>query len=751
MAKKREKKTAPARPQLGDNVEILSAGEVIETPITQTLETNYMPYAMSVIVSRALPEIDGFKPAHRKLLYTMYGMGLLKGGRTKSANIVGSTMHLNPHGDAAIYDTMVRMGRSNESLLVPFVDSKGNFGKTYSRDMAYAAARYTEAKLEPVCEELFRDIDKDTVDFVPNYDGTTTEPTLLPVTFPTILVNNTLGIAVGMASNICSFNLAELCNATIALMKDENADLMQLLPAPDFVGGGNILYDAAEMKNVLENGRGSIRVRAVWAYDKENNCIDITHIPPTTTVEAIMDKITELVKAGKVREINDMRDETDLNGLKLTIDLKRGQDPDKLMARLFKATPLEDPFACNFNLLVGGQPRVLGVRSILLEWAAFRAECVRRRTYYDLQGKQKRLHLLRGLSAILLDIDKAIRIVRETAEESEVVPNLMIGFGIDEVQAEYVAEIKLRHLNREYILKRTEEIEELEKAIADLEDILKRPARINKIIMAELADVAKKYGKPRRCQILYDLPEDTAEAEVEEVPDYPVRLFFTREGYFKKITPQSLRMSGDHKLKDGDEVAYTCEATNSVELLFFTNHAQVYKTRAADFADTKASALGDYVASTLGMEEGEVPVFMAVTADYTGHILFFFQNGKCAKVPLSSYQTKQNRRKLLKAFSDKSELAAILYLKEEQELAIFVNAGPATTRLVLAGSALIPEKTTRDTAGVNVVTLKKNASIQRVCLAAGLELADPHRYRVRTLPAAGALLKEADTVEQMSL
>lgn len=751
MAKKREKKQAPARPQLGDNVEILSAGEVIESPITQTLETNYMPYAMSVIVSRALPEIDGFKPAHRKLLYTMYGMGLLKGARTKSANIVGSTMHLNPHGDAAIYDTMVRMGRSNESLLVPFVDSKGNFGKAYSRDMAYAAARYTEAKLEPVCEELFRDIDKETVDFVPNYDGTTTEPTLLPVTFPTILANNTLGIAVGMASNICSFNLAELCNATIALMKDKDADLMQLLPAPDFVGGGSILYDAAEMKNVLENGRGSIRVRAVWSYDKENNCIDITRIPPTTTVEAIMDKITELVKAGKIREISDMRDETDLNGLKLTIDLKRGQDPDKLMARLFKATPLEDSFACNFNLLIGGQPRVLGVRGILLEWAAFRAECVRRRTYHDLQGKQKRLHLLRGLEAILLDIDKAIRIVRETAEESEVVPNLMIGFGIDEVQAEYVAEIKLRHLNREYILKRTEEIEELEKEIADLEDILKRPARINKIIMKELTEVAQKYGKPRRCEILYDLPDDGAEEVQQEIPDYPVHLFFTREGYFKKITPQSLRMSGEQKLKDGDEVAFTCESTNSVELLFFTNHAQVYKTRAADFPDSKASVLGEYVASTLGMDDGEVPIFMAVTADYSGHMFFFFQNGKCAKVPLTSYQTKQNRRKLLKAYSDKAELAAILHLTEEQELAIFVNAGPATTRLLLAGSALIPEKTTRDTAGVNVVTLKKNARIARVRTAAGLELADPHRYRVRTLPAAGALLKEADSVEQMTL
>ena len=747
MAKKKEKKLTPARPQLGDGVEILSAGEIIETPITDTLETNYMPYAMSVIVSRALPEIDGFKPAHRKLLYTMYSMGLLKGARTKSANIVGSTMHLNPHGDAAIYDTMVRMGRSNESLLVPFVDSKGNFGKAYSRDMAYAASRYTEAKLEQVCEELFRDIDKDTVDFVPNYDGTTTEPTLLPVTFPTILANNTLGIAVGMASNICSFNLAELCSATIALMKDEQADLASILPAPDFVGGGQILYDAAEMQNVLENGRGSVRVRAVWRYDKENNCIDVTRIPPTTTVEAIMDKITELVKAGKIREISDMRDETDLNGLKLTLDLKRGQDPDRLMARLFKATPLEDSFACNFNVLIGGQPRVLGVRQVLLEWIAFRAECVRRRTYYDLQGKQKRLHLLKGLKAILLDIDKAIEIVRNTAEESEVVPNLMIGFGIDEVQAEYVAEIKLRHLNREYILKRTEEIEELEDAIADLQDVLKRPALINKIIMGELSAVAKKYGQPRRCEILYDLPQEAEEDQQQEIPDYPVHLFFTRDGYFKKITPQSLRMSGEQKLKDGDELLFTCESTNAAELLFFTNHQQVYKSRAADFADTKASVLGDYVASKLGMDEGETPLYMVVTGNYTGWMLFFYQNGKCAKVPLSSYQTKLNRRKLLKAYSDKAELAAIRYLPEETELAIFTS----NSRLLLAGSALIPEKATRDTAGVNVVSLKKNAKITRVTLAAGLELANPHRFRVRTLPAAGAILRQEDITEQLSM
>ena len=747
MAKKKEKKLTPARPQLGDNVEILSAGEILESTITDTLETNYMPYAMSVIVSRALPEIDGFKPAHRKLLYTMYGMGLLKGNRTKSANIVGSTMHLNPHGDAAIYDTMVRMGRSNESLLVPFVDSKGNFGKAYSRDMAYAAARYTEAKLEPVCDELFRDIDKDTVDFVPNYDGTTTEPTLLPVTFPTILANNTLGIAVGMASNICSFNLEELCNATVALMKDAKADLREIIPAPDFVGGGTILYDADEMNSVLETGRGSVRVRATWSYDKANNCIDVTRIPPTTTVEAIMDKITELVKQGKIREISDMRDETDLNGLKLTIDLKRGQDPDKLMNRLYKSTPLEDSFACNFNVLIGGQPRVLGVRDILLEWIAFRAECVRRRTYYDLKGKEKRLHLLQGLKAILLDIDKAIEIVRNTAEESEVVPNLMIGFGIDEVQAEYVAEIKLRHLNREYILKRTEEIEELENAIEDLRDILNRPARINKIIMRELADVAKKYGKPRRCEILYELPAAEVEEPEQQVPDYPVNLFFTREGYFKKITPQSLRMSGEQKLKDGDEVLFTCEATNSVELLFFTNHHQVYKSHAYDFADSKASVMGDYVASSLGMDEGEFPLYMVVTPDYKGWMLFFFKSGKCAKVPLSSYETKQNRRKLLKAYSDKDQLAFMRYLPEETELAIFTS----NNRLLLAATALIPEKATRDSAGVNVVTLKKNAKITRITPSDTLELTDAHRYRVRTLPATGAIIRADDTVEQLTL
>ncbi len=747
MAKKNAKKQIrPARPQLGEGVEILNAGSVLENPITKTLEVNYMPYAMSVIVSRALPEIDGFKPSHRKLLYTMYDMNLLKGKRTKSANIVGSTMHLNPHGDAAIYETMVRMGRGNESLLVPYVDSKGNFGKAYSRDMSYAASRYTEAKLEPVCEELFRDIDKDTVDFVPNYDGETTEPTLLPVTFPTILANNTLGIAVGMACNICSFDLTELCNTTIALMKDPDHDILSTMPAPDFVGGGQILYDASEMKRIVETGRGSVKVRARYRI-VDNNMIEITQIPPTTTVEAIMDKISDLVKQGRVKEISDMRDETDLNGLKLTLDLKRGQDPEKLMNRLFKSTPLEDSFSCNFNILVAGQPKVMGVRQILTEWTAFRMECVRRRTYYELQGKQKRLHLLKGLEAILMDIDKAIRIVRETDEEAEVVPNLMIGFGIDEVQAEYVAEIKLRHLNREYILKRTAEIEDLEKAIADLEDILKRPARIRKIIMNELADVAKKYGKPRHCEILYDVPEGADEDETPAMPDYPVTIFFTKDGYFKKITPQSLRMSGEQKLKEGDEIVWQAETRNNLDLLLFTDKRQVYKCRIGDFEDCKASQMGIYLASKLGMEEGENPIFILPTLDYKGWVLFAYANGKFAKIPLSTYQTKQNRRKLLKAYSDKAELARMLYLPEETEISIRTSGG----RMLLVGTAQIGEKATRDSQGVAVITLKKNQTIASVKPAIELEIANPHRYRVRSLPAAGAIIREEDKTEQLTL
>ena len=705
MPRKSTKKTPkPVRPQLGDGVEILNAGSVLEDPITRTLETNYMPYAMSVIVSRALPEIDGFKPAHRKLLYTMYEMGLLKGARTKSANIVGSTMHLNPHGDAAIYDTMVRMGRGNESLLVPFVDSKGNFGKAYSRDMSCAAARYTEAKLEGVCEELFRDIDKETVDFVPNYDSTTTEPTLLPVTFPTILANNTLGIAVGMACNICSFNLAELCATTVALMKDEHHDIGTTMPAPDFVGGGQILYDEAQMREIYENGRGSVKVRARYNAVPGENMIEVTQIPPTTTVEAIMDKIAELVKTGKVKEISDMRDETDLNGLKLTLDLKRGVDADKLMAKLFKTTPLEDSFSCNFNILVSGQPRVMGVREILKEWTAFRVECVRRRTYYDLHGKEKRLHLLQGLAAILLDIDKAIRIIRTTEEETEVVPNLMIGFGIDEVQADYVAEIKLRHLNREYILKRTGEIEQLEKDIADLNDVLAKPARIRRIIINELNDVAKKYGKPRCSEILYNLPEEDAAAEEEAVPDYPVTVFFT-------------------------------------------DKQQVYKVRLAELEDGKVAQMGIFIPGRLGMDEGENVLSMVITGDYSGFMLFFFASGKCAKIPLSSYATKQNRRKLLKAYSDKEPLAMMLYLPEETELAIRTSA----SRMLLVGTAQIAAKTTRDSQGVAVVTLKKNQTIASVVPADTLELANPHRYRVRSLPATGALIRAEDEGEQMSL
>ena len=748
MAKKSTKKTIkPVRPQLGDGVEILNAGSVLEDPITRTLEVNYMPYAMSVIVSRALPEIDGFKPAHRKLLYTMYEMGLLKGARTKSANIVGSTMHLNPHGDAAIYDTMVRMGRGNESLLMPFVDSKGNFGKAYSRDMSCAAARYTEAKLEPVCEELFRDIDRETVDFVPNYDGTTTEPTLLPVTFPTILANNTLGIAVGMACNICSFNLAELCATTVALMKDEHHDIASTMPAPDFVGGGQILYDEEQMRQIYENGRGSVKVRARYNFVPGENMIEITQIPPTTTVEAIMDRIAELVKTGKVKEISDMRDETDLNGLKLTLDLKRGVDAEKLMSKLFRTTPLEDSFSANFNILVSGQPRVMGVREILREWTAFRMECVRRRTYYDLHGKEKRLHLLQGLAAILLDIDKAIRIIRTTEEEEEVVPNLMIGFGIDEVQADYVAEIKLRHLNREYILKRTSEIQQLETDIADLQDILAKPARIRRIIMKELAEVSKKYAKPRRTEILYDLPEEDSGAEEQTVPDYPVTVFYTREGYLKKIPPQSLRTAGAHKLKEGDEIIQQVETRNDLEALFFTDKQQVYKVRLAELEDGKVAQMGIYVPGRLGMEEGENILSMVITRDYSGHMLFFFAGGKCARIPLASYATTQNRRKLLKAYSDKEPLAALLFLPEDTEIAIRTSAG----RMLLVGAAQIAAKTTRDSQGVAVVTLKKNQTITSVVPADTLELADPHRYRVRTLPATGALIRAEDKGEQMSL
>ena len=721
--------------------------DVVEQNITETLETNYMPYAMSVIVSRAIPEIDGFKPSHRKLLYTMYKMGLLTGARTKSANIVGQTMRLNPHGDAAIYDTMVRLSKGYGALLHPFVDSKGNFGKVYSRDMAWAASRYTEAKLAPICAELFRDIDSDTVDFVDNYDNSMKEPALLPTTFPNILVSANQGIAVGMASQLCGFNLGEVCDTTIAFLKNPEVRISETLLAPDFPTGGEVLYDPRAIEDIYNTGRGGVKVRARWRYDKKENLIEIYEIPYTTTTEAIMDKVAELIKAGKVKEISDMRDETDLSGLKLTIDLKRGADPDKLMQKLFKATTLQDTASCNFNVLIGGMPRVMGVRELLDEWCAWRTESVKRRVYFVLKKRQDKLHLLKGLKKILLDIDKAIKIIRTTEEESEVVPNLMIGFGIDEVQADYVAEIKLRHLNREYILKRTSEIEQLEKDIADLNDVLAKPARVRRIIINELNEVAKKYAQPRRSEILYDLPEEEAAAEEETVPDYPVTVFFTHEGYLKKIPPQSLRTAGAHKLKEGDEIVQQVETRNNVEALFFTDKQQVYKVRLAELEDGKVAQMGIFVPGRLGMDEGENILAMVITGDYSGFVLFFFASGKCAKIPLSSYATKQNRRKLLKAYCDKEPLAKLLYLPEETELAIRTSA----SRMLLVGTAQIAAKATRDSQGVAVVTLKKNQTIASVVPADTLELANPHRYRVRSLPATGALIRAEDEGEQMSL
>ena len=746
MAPRKSKKNPVKKNEINLNAHILGAGEVVNQRITDTLETNYMPYAMSVILSRAIPEIDGFKPSHRKILYTMYKMGLLTGSRTKSANIVGSTMKLNPHGDVAIYDTMVRLSRGYEALLHPYVDSKGNFGKAYSRDMQWAASRYTEAKLDPLCNELFRDIDKDTVDFVDNYDGKLKEPTLLPVTFPSILVNANTGIAVGMASSICPYNLKEVCETAIALMQDEEHDVADTLKAPDFTGGGRILYDRAEMENIYRTGRGGIRVRAKYAYDKENNCIDVTQIPPTTTIEAIIDKIIDRVKAGVIREISDVRDETGLAGMKLTIDLKRGVDPEKLMQKLFRITPLEDTFSCNFNVLIAGVPRVLGVKELLNEWIAFRVECVRRRTFYDLTKSKDKLHLLQGLAKILLDIDKAIRIIRQTEEESEVVPNLMIGFGIDEVQAEYVAEIRLRHLNREYILKRTDETGKLEQEIAEMEDILAHRRKIQQIIIGELRDVIEKYSQPRRSELVY-AADIVVEEEEEDTPDYPVHLFLTRDGYFKKITPLSLRRSGEQKLKDGDEITQTMESTNNRELLFFTNRCQVYKAKIADFDDTKASVLGDFIPAKLGMEEGENVIYMAVTKDYSGFMLFFFENGKVAKVELSAYETKTNRKKLVKAYSNKSLLAAARFAAEDCELVLQSSAG----RLLLLHTGAIAPKSTKDTIGVAVMTLKRGQKLLHVRDYREGEFAKPHRYRTKNLPAAGALLSAEDEGEQRAL
>ena len=742
----RKKKTSKTTDSKVHGV-INGAGEVVEQPIVSTIRENFMPYAMSVILSRAIPEIDGFKPSHRKLLYTMYKMGLLKGSRTKSANIVGATMKLNPHGDAAIYDTMVRLSRGYEALLHPYVDSKGNFGKFYSRDMAWAASRYTEAKLAPICAELFNDIDKDTVDFVDNYDNTMKEPTLLPARFPSVLVNTNTGIAVGMASNICSFNLKEICETTAALIRDPNHDIKSTLPAPDFIGGCQILYDEKVIEQVYETGRGSIRLRARYNYDKSQNCIDILSIPSTTTSEVIIEKIIDLVKQGRIKEIADIRDETGLDGLKITIDLKRNVNPDVLMAKLFKLTTLEDSYACNFNVLIGGVPMVLGVKGLLNEWIAFRMECVRRRTYFDRTKKAERLHLLEGLAKILLDIDKAIKIIRETDEEIEVVPNLMIGFGIDKTQAEYVAEIKLRHLNREYILKRTQDIEQLEKEIAELDDILKSKARIKTIIVRELKAIAAQYGEPRRSIIIY---EDTVQyvEEAAAVPDYACTFFFTKEGYFKKITPQSLRMSGAHKLKDGDEIMQEIELSNNCDLLFFTDKAQVYKAKASDFSDTKTSVLGDYVAAKLGMDEGENAVYLVATKDYKGLLLFAFENGKAAKVPLEAYATKTNRKKLTGAYSDKAPMTAMLWLDEDKEVLFSASSG----RMLLIHTGVLTLKATRTTQGMAVMKLKKGQQLIGVKAYAEGTFVKPQRYRTRSLPGLGALPTGEDKgEEQLSL
>ena len=720
-------------------------GSTTEQPISETLELNYMPYAMSVIVSRAIPEIDGFKPSHRKLLYTMYKMGLQSGGRTKSANIVGQTMKLNPHGDAAIYETMVRLARGNETLLHPFVDSKGNFGKVYSRDMAYAAPRYTEAKLEPIAQELFRDIDLDTVDMVDNYDATMLEPTLLPTTYPNVLVNPNQGIAVGMASNICSFNLKEVCDTAIALMKDPEHDILSTLPGPDFSTGGELIFDEAQTCAVYETGRGSFKLRARWRYLKEGNLIEIYEIPYTTSTEVIMDKVADLIKAGKIREIADMRDETDLGGLKLTIDLKRGADPEKLMQKLMRTTSLQDSFACNFNILIEGMPKVMGVREILQEWTAWRTQCVRRRIYFQKQKKAERLHLLKGLEKILLDIDKAVSIIRHTELESEVVPNLMIGFGIDEIQANFVAEIKLRNLNREYILKHTRTIADLEKEIENLEATLKSARKLQKVLVDEMNAVVKKYGQPRKTEILYTAAEEAEESEEEEqVPETPVHLFVSKQGYLKKIMPQSLRMSGEQKFKEGDSLSFTTETTSRAEILVFTDKFQCYKSRLSEFDDSKASLLGDYLPQKLGMEPGENVVSVVLPGDYSGFVLFFFENGKAAKVPLSAYETKTNRKKLTGAYSDKSPLRTVLSLKADEQLAVYST----DNRCMIFSTALLLPKTTRNTQGVSVLTLRKKAALDFAAPLAGSNIQNESRYRAKAIPAAGAVLKAEEAPQQ---
>jgi len=743
MARKK-KETEEKHAKVNTDGVVGLVGSTTEQAISDILETNYMPYAMSVIVSRAIPEIDGFKPSHRKLLYTMYKMGLLSGGRTKSANIVGQTMRLNPHGDAAIYETMVRLTKGNESLLHPFVDSKGNFGKVYSRDMAYAAARYTEAKLDGFCNELFQDIDLDTVDMVDNYDATMKEPSLLPTTFPNVLVSANQGIAVGMASNICSFNLTEICNTAIALMNNPEHDILETLPGPDFSTGAELLFDEAATREIYSTGRGSFKLRAKWNYVKSANLIEITEIPYSTASEVIMDKVAELIKAGKIKEISDMRDETDLGGLKLTIDLKRGVDPDKLMQKLFRLTPLQDTFACNFNILIAGMPRVMGVGEILEEWTAWRTDCIKRRLYFQIQKKEDRLHLLKGLERILLDIDKAIAIIRETELENEVVPNLMIGFGIDEIQANFVAEIKLRNINKEYILKQTKAIDELEKEIADLRSTLGSSRKLKNVIVKELQRVSDKYGKPRKTEIIYETEEVQNDIEDEQIPDYPVTLFVSKEGYLKKITQSSLRMSGEQKLKEGDSMSLICETTNRAELLVFTSLFQCYKTRLSDFEDGKASQLGDYLPQKLGMENGETILQVIMPGDYKGFVLFFFENGKAAKVPLSAYETKTNRRKLTGAFSDKSLLVKAMALSEDCQVVLYSN----DNRAAIISTAQLTPKTTRNTIGVSVFSLKKKAQLCEVELLENSGIANTSRYRNKTIPTAGALLKEEDAREK---
>ena len=719
-------------------------GSTTEQAISETLEINYMPYAMSVIVSRAIPEIDGFKPSHRKLLYTMYKMGLLTGGRTKSANIVGQTMRLNPHGDAAIYETMVRLAKGNETLLHPFVDSKGNFGKVYSRDMAYAASRYTEAKLDSICAELFRDIDSDTVDMVDNYDATMKEPALLPTTFPNVLVSANQGIAVGMASNICSFNLKEVCDTTIALMKNPDHDILETLPGPDFSTGAELLFDEATTREIYTTGRGSFKLRAKWHYEKSGNLIEITEIPYSTATEVIMDKVAELIKAGKIKEIADMRDETDLGGLKLTIDLKRGADPEKLMQKLYRLTPLQDSFPCNFNVLIAGMPRVMGVGEILEEWTAWRTDCIKRRIFFQIQKKEDRLHLLKGLARILLDIDKAIAIIRETEMENEVVPNLMIGFGIDEIQANYVAEIKLRNINKEYILKQTKAIDQLEKEIEDLRSTLNSSRKLKNVIIKELEEVSKKYGKPRKTEILYQVQEIEPEVEEEVIPDYPVTVFLSKEGYMKKITAQSLRMSGEQKFKEGDSLLLTRETTNRAEFLVFTDKFQCYKSRLSDFEDSKASLLGDYLPQRLGFEQEEKMVALVFCGEYKGFVLFFFENGKVAKVPLSAYETKTNRKKLTGAYSDKSPLVKAVAMDADEQMVVYSTDGRAA---IFSTAQLLP-KTTRNTQGVAVLTLKKKAVLSDAQLLTESGIVNQSRYRTKTIPSAGALLKEEDSQEK---